>query len=63
MRSSMGILKILASVALFIACNIPIAHAEPYFAVREGLKCSNCHFNQAGGGLRIAIGHIGIRRI
>lgn len=57
MRSSTVLWKIVAHVALFAVCSIPIAQAEPYFAVREGLKCSNCHFNPAGGGMRNAFGN------
>jgi hypothetical protein len=36
-------------VLLFLAS---AAAAEPYMAVREGLRCSGCHVNQTGGGKR-----------
>lgn len=38
-------------VSCLLLCAAP-ALAEPYFAVREGLRCSACHTNMNGGGKR-----------
>jgi hypothetical protein len=39
------------------------ARAEPYLMVRAGAKCSDCHVNMDGGGMRTQFAHIHARDI
>jgi len=49
--------KSIGCALLFLFAMIETVHAEPYLAVRQGLKCSTCHTAASGGGQRTVYGN------
>lgn len=49
---------VLASVVTLTTLLHEVVQAEPYFAVQQGMKCSACHVNPTGGGMRNEYGNM-----
>ncbi len=47
-----GAITVAVLGAIALAGLAPEVRAEPYMALREGRKCSTCHVNMTGGGMR-----------
>lgn len=53
-------MKLRYPAALVLASPLlaPAVSAEPWIAVQQGVKCSTCHVNASGGGMRNAYGNL-----
>jgi hypothetical protein len=58
----LGIFAVLGS-ALLLATWAPPASGEPYMAIREGRKCSACHVNVTGAGMRTLLANTHLQEI
>ncbi len=55
-NTMISLIRLATLLALLFTANA--LHAEPYLAIKTGLKCMVCHVNPAGGGKRTAYGQI-----
>lgn len=54
---------VLAVALLVIGASHQRSSAEPYMAIREGRKCSSCHVNMDGGGMRTLLANTHMQEI
>ncbi len=52
------IMRMVRGALAILGLSASVAHAEPYLAVQQGLKCGVCHVNPTGGGLRTTYGDL-----